>query len=694
MAKFTNSSLVDYVKISPFKNENRIDDKGVQHTIKKITWHHAAGVISVESLGSIMTRPDRDMSATYGIGSDARVGRYLDEKDRPWTSSSPSNDYQAVTIEISNSKTGNPWPISDKVFNKAIELTVDICKRNGIKKLTYTGDATGNFTFHKMFAATSCLPVDRTEVLTPNGWVSLRDINIGDTIATVHVDNLKMNFSKVLNKVPEKTQDTYVTRDFEGTSDHRVMYYSQPGRQYVGQYKDLFDKNGSIYIPNAGYFDGQGLPLSKSDMEFFIAVQADGHYMRDEDCYYGVEFHFSKQRKIKRVKKLLECLGFEYKTCEQTDGTTKIRIYGKKIVNLCEEYLNNKRFTWDWVNMTHNQAMDFLNMIMFYDGCEANKSYSSSIKENINIVQAIAALHGVGSKVQDNGTRVYLKKPMRSLGDNKRKRKPKQTVSCVTVESGFILIRQHGRTTITGNCPGPYIESRAKEICNLVNKKLNATTTTSSTTSTKNTSSTSSSITKGSLVSIKSTATYYNGESIPSWVKEEKWYVASVSNNRAVLGQNEDKTRNIQSPINTKYLTVCSSPFKSYTVTLKATDKIYKDPTNTTKNVSNVGKSGVYTIIGEKTVNGVKYGKLKSGAGWVKIPSTTKVASSSTSKTSSKIKVGDKVKVINNKQYDGKSFVVYNSFYYVTELKGDRAVISPDKKNVTAAVNVKNLKKI
>lgn len=393
MAKFTNSSLATYVRISPFKNVNRYDETtGVYHTIKKITWHHMAGVATCEQFGNIVTRPDRNMSATYCVDKNARVGRFLDESDRPWTSSSRANDFQAVTIEISNSKTGGDWPISDKVLEKSIELTVDICKRNGIKELVYTGDSRGNFTFHKMFAATAC--------------------------------------------------------------------------------------------------------------------------------------------------------------------------------------------------------------------------------------------------------------------------------------------------------PGPYIERRANEIVSRINAKLKGVeesvhpTPTPSTTTPK--------IEKGSLVSIASNAVYYTGGSIPSWVKQEKWYIASISGDRAVLGLNERKDRNIQSPINTKYLTLVSGVFKEYTVSIAASEKLYKDPTNTSTNVSTVGKSGVYTIIGELSINGVKYGKLKSGAGYVNLDSVNGTKKT----TDTTIRVGDKVKVLNNVQYNGKTFKVYNSSYTVLEVKGDRVVISSDGKNVTCAINSKNIRKI
>ena len=62
------------------------------------------------------------------------------------------------------------------------------------------------------------------------------------------------------------------------------------------------------------------------------------------------------------------------------------------------------------------------------------------------------------------------------------------------------------------------------------------------------------SITKGSLVSIKQGATYYNGVEIPSWVMSQRWFVSQVSGDRAVLGKNISGSNNIQSAINVRYL--------------------------------------------------------------------------------------------------------------------------------------------
>jgi len=146
----SNSPLVQYTRISPNSNNPR------NHKIDKITIHHVAGVISVEGLGEIFASPSRQASSNYGIGSDGRIAMYVEEKNRSWCSSSWDNDQRAITIEVSNSATGGNWPVSDYVLSRVIDLCVDICIRNDIEKLNFTGDANGNLTMHRYFANTSC----------------------------------------------------------------------------------------------------------------------------------------------------------------------------------------------------------------------------------------------------------------------------------------------------------------------------------------------------------------------------------------------------------------------------------------------------------------------------------------------------------------------------------------------------------
>ncbi len=146
----SNSKLVNYTRISPNSTNPR------KEKIKKITIHHMAGNLSVEACGNVFASSSRDASSNYGIDSNGQVGMYVEEKNRSWCSSSASNDHQAVTIEVANNSGAPNWTVSDKALSKLIDLCTDICERNGIKELNYTGDASGNLTMHCWFVATSC----------------------------------------------------------------------------------------------------------------------------------------------------------------------------------------------------------------------------------------------------------------------------------------------------------------------------------------------------------------------------------------------------------------------------------------------------------------------------------------------------------------------------------------------------------
>ena len=152
----SNSSLVKYTKISPNKTSPR------DHAIDTITIHCVVGQVSVERLGEIFTPTSKKASANYGIGSDGRVGMYVEEKDRSWCSSNADNDNRAITIECA-SDTKYPYAINDAVYKTLIELCADICKRNNIKELKWKADKSligqvdkQNMTVHRWFAKKSC----------------------------------------------------------------------------------------------------------------------------------------------------------------------------------------------------------------------------------------------------------------------------------------------------------------------------------------------------------------------------------------------------------------------------------------------------------------------------------------------------------------------------------------------------------
>ena len=146
-----NSPLTGYVYLSPNADFPRED------TIQKVTIHHMAGDLTLEDLGASVAQRDRRASANYAIDGAGRVGLYVEECNRAWTSSNPANDSLAVTIEVANDEIGGEWHVSDAAYETLLDLCEDVCRRNGIEALHYTGDETGNLTLHSMFSSdTEC----------------------------------------------------------------------------------------------------------------------------------------------------------------------------------------------------------------------------------------------------------------------------------------------------------------------------------------------------------------------------------------------------------------------------------------------------------------------------------------------------------------------------------------------------------
>lgn len=157
MACYSESPLVKAsVDLSAKSNARAHKKYNPDGKISKITVHHMAGRMSGDACAKMHQSSDRKESANYYIGRAGEIVAGVPESRRAWTSSSATNDYNAITIEVSNDVGGPPWSVSDASWRSLIALCTDICVRNQINKLDFTGDASGSLTVHRMFAKTEC----------------------------------------------------------------------------------------------------------------------------------------------------------------------------------------------------------------------------------------------------------------------------------------------------------------------------------------------------------------------------------------------------------------------------------------------------------------------------------------------------------------------------------------------------------
>lgn len=147
-----NSGLVNYV--------NRLGSKSYSarnQTISRITIHIARAIGDIHQLARLLNSSDK--SYNYGIDNSGIVGLFVDES--MWTKSSNSNDNdsRAVNIICMNDSLEPNYSISWLCYNSLVNLCEDICRRNFIFTLTYTGDpSTDSLTLHQQFNSASKCP--------------------------------------------------------------------------------------------------------------------------------------------------------------------------------------------------------------------------------------------------------------------------------------------------------------------------------------------------------------------------------------------------------------------------------------------------------------------------------------------------------------------------------------------------------
>lgn len=192
---YTNSPLVNCKVMSPNHSGKRTN------SIDRITPHCVVGQLKAETIGHCFDDKSVQASCNYGIGTDGRVCLIVDETNRSWCSSSNSNDQRAVTIECASDKTA-PYAFNDKVYNKLIDLCVDICKRNGKTKLLWFGDKNKSLnykpaanemvlTVHRWFKNKSC----------PGDWLYSRMDDLADKVTAKLNGNNSVNGKDVIYRV-------------------------------------------------------------------------------------------------------------------------------------------------------------------------------------------------------------------------------------------------------------------------------------------------------------------------------------------------------------------------------------------------------------------------------------------------------------------------------------------------------------
>lgn len=482
-------------KISRYNNSSR-NGAGTKY----IVIHWVGAVSTAKNNADYFNGGDRQASAHFfvddkEIWQSVSVGRASwhcgggRQSNKGGTYLGKCTNSNSIGIEMCCKKKDGKLYITDKTIANTGELVRYLMKKYNIpqSRVIRHFDVNGKY----------CLPLDATEVLTKEGWQWLGDIAVGDYIAQYTPVSDSIEFQPVLGMVDPYEAEVLKNRYLEATGDHRM--YLRPNSINSSKFRemswvDALSGSKTHIIKNGANYYGNGLDLSDDELRLLVWIQGDGHYMKDNNNnIHGVEFHLKKERKIIVIQELLNSLDIKYTVSNKSDGSKSIRVYGKDLYNWAEEWLTNKMFNYNLLEMTQEQFEIFWDELMIVDGNVTKQLYCSIPQQNLDVIQALCATKGVRTNKCTLGTdetvAIMRNKSNYSVGGNiKSKIIERRTtmVSCVTVPSGFILIRQNGKTFIVGNCPQPYCTDATWKAlkAKLVNGSTTITTTTITTTKT------------------------------------------------------------------------------------------------------------------------------------------------------------------------------------------------------------------
>ncbi len=305
-----------------------------------------------------------------------------------------------------------------------------------------------------------CFP-ESAEVLTPQGWVTLRDyqdqkvLQVSETGAGTFVDPLQKVF-----KFYEGSLIRHFVRGWVSitTPDHNLVAHDNRGRLHKFKAKDIPPKS-SWTIPRTAIVNSNGIPLSPEQIQLCIAVSADAAIDDRNSGERYVRFGLKKQRKIDRLRQILSALGIK-----ASDNLTKNDC--QSICFTLPEWVPGRELDWDWIyRATSSQREFILKELVEWDGNRVpNRNqveYSSKYIENAKWVQTLAHTSGYCSSIieRENAYGKWFKVSV-LFGKNRSSWQTVKTeaveyrglVGCLTVPSGMLLVRQDNKITVSGNC--------------------------------------------------------------------------------------------------------------------------------------------------------------------------------------------------------------------------------------------------
>jgi ribonucleotide reductase beta subunit family protein with ferritin-like domain len=297
--------------------------------------------------------------------------------------------------------------------------------------------------------------VEGTEVLTPNGWVNFKNINVGDNVIQYN-DDKTLSITKV-NKVtnePYKGKVIKFTKEnLEAivTPNHRFIVFNRKNEPIIKTAEEL-EINDDNLLPEAAKLIGG--TINKLSWEEKLRIVLHLYYnanLKNNSNVY--EIKIKNDYKKDRLREILSNLNFKYNEIidSKNDEVITFKIdmdqtYGFETFDWVN--LNDK--TWEWCNEFVNE------LLIWYNRADnVDSTYATPVKSCFDKVQMVGV--GAGYKCIVNKykflyTIQFIKNQETSnIGFKKEELNYDGNIYCISVDSGRIITKFNNNSLISCN---------------------------------------------------------------------------------------------------------------------------------------------------------------------------------------------------------------------------------------------------
>lgn len=221
-----------------------------------------------------------------------------------------------------------------------------------------------------------------TEVLTPNGWVKLKDFK-GECVAQWDSDG-NLEFVQPTAYWKSREEVLKISNQqihLEVTKDHRCLLQTRKGL--------LLEVSAENWAWDRKHFHAgilnSGEAYNLDTIRLAVAIQADAELTDTK-----VKFGFVKPRKIQRLTEILTRLNIPHSW--SFSGNCLRCSFSKTLASDSLLFLTDKRFNSKILTSNLDGRKTFIEELFYWDGLFTRKNtYASKHESNIDIVQAVAA---------------------------------------------------------------------------------------------------------------------------------------------------------------------------------------------------------------------------------------------------------------------------------------------------------------